>query len=166
MGEATVRLLFIRHGDAGDPGEWIGPDVERPLTDRGVKQVSRLAAGLLAARTKIDAVRTSPARRCGETAAIIAAALDIVPSADALLAEGLELNDLTKLVPKRAGCVALVGHEPHLVAVARELTGIAHLTLPKGSMLRVDAPRPFAPGSGELIWLAPPSLFRAPKEER
>ncbi|MFM8279401.1 MAG: SixA phosphatase family protein [Candidatus Limnocylindrus sp.] len=102
MAEATVRLLFIRHGDAGDPGEWIGPDVERPLTDRGVKQISRLAAGLLAARTKIDAVRTSPARRCGETAAIIAAALDIVPSADALLAEGLELNDLTKLVPKRA----------------------------------------------------------------
>ena len=73
--DLRLRLLLVRHADAGDPGAWLGPDAERPLSDKGVKQAARLAAALLAAKCSVDEILTSPARRCGETAAILAEAL-------------------------------------------------------------------------------------------
>jgi len=165
-GSALVRLLLIRHADAGEPGSWIGPDAERPLSDKGVKQAARLAAALLAAKTTIDGILTSPARRCGETATILAAALGIEARAEAHLADGPTLEALRTLLTKRMSSLALVGHEPHLSALIGELTGITNVVMAKGAVIRIDIARPLERGSGSLVWIAPPSLFRAPKGER
>ncbi|MFM8915660.1 MAG: SixA phosphatase family protein [Candidatus Limnocylindrus sp.] len=161
------RLYLIRHADAGDPAEWIGPDAERPLSSKGVKQAARLAAALVAAGTSVGALRTSPARRCTETCAVIAAALETTATIDEHLADGPTAAHVAKLLARRGSdALLLVGHQPHLGNLIAELTGITTIPVEKGSMIRIDIAAPYSPGSGQLIALVPPAQLRAPKSER
>ena len=79
-------VLLIRHADAGDPSAWAGDDRDRPLTDRGLAEAERLLEVL--ASFPIRQVLTSPARRCAETVAPMAAARGLPVEADDRLAEG------------------------------------------------------------------------------
>lgn len=161
------RLYIVRHADAGDPAEWIGPDAERPLSSKGVKQAARLAAALVAAGTNVGSLRTSPARRCTETCAVIAAALETTATIDEHLAEGPTAAQVAKLLTRRGSdAMLLVGHQPHLGNLVAELTGIAGIPVEKGAMIRIDIAAPFTPGSGRLVALVPPATLRAPKSER
>ena len=165
--EAAKTLYLVRHADAGDPSEWIGPDAERPLTGKGVKQVARLAATLLAAETSLDEIRHSPARRCQETATVLSAVLgaDAVP--DERLVDGPSLGQLVGMLDRLGVArLALVGHEPNLGRLLSELTGFSGISIEKGTMIRVDLPNGVSAGNGRLATIAPPSLFRAPKDER
>jgi phosphohistidine phosphatase len=161
------RLYIVRHADAGDPAEWIGPDAERPLSSKGVKQAARLAAALVAAGTNVGSLRTSPARRCTETCAVIAAALETTATIDEHLADGPSASHVAKLLARRGhDALLIVGHQPHLGNLIAELTGIAAIPVEKGSMIRIDIAAPYTPGSGRLVALVPPTLLRAPKSER
>ena len=161
------RLYIVRHADAGNPAEWIGPDVERPLSSKGVKQAARLAAALVAAGTNVGSLRTSPARRCTETCAVIAAALETTATIDEHLADGPTAAHVAKLLARRGSdALLLVGHQPHLGNLIAELTGIAAIPVEKGSMIRIDIAAPYTPGSGRLVALVPPAHLRAPKSER
>lgn len=161
------RLYLVRHADAGDPAEWIGPDAERPLSSKGVKQAARLAAALVAAGTNVGVLRTSPARRCTETCAVIAAALETTATIDEHLADGPSAAHVAKLLARRGNdALLLVGHQPHLGKLIAELTGITSIPVEKGSMIRIDIAAPFTPGSGQLVALVPPAHLRAPKSER
>jgi phosphohistidine phosphatase len=161
------RLYIVRHADAGNPAEGIGPDAERPLSSKGVKQAARLAAALVAAGTNVGSLRTSPARRCTETCAVIAAALETTATIDEHLANGPTAAHIAKLLSRRGhDALLLVGHQPHLGNLIAELTGIAAIPVEKGSMIRIDIEAPYTPGSGRLIALVPPALLRAPKSER
>ena len=161
------RLYIVRHADAGDPSEWIGPDAERPLSSKGVKQAARLAAALVAAGTNVGSLRTSPARRCTETCAVIAAALETTATIDEQLASGPTAAYVAKLLSRRSNdALLLVGHQPHLGNLIAELTGITTIPVEKGSMIRIDIPAPYMPGSGRLVALVPPAHLRAPKSER
>ena len=161
------RLYLVRHADAGDPAEWIGPDAERPLSSKGVKQAARLAAALVAAGTSVGALRTSPARRCTETCAVIAAALETTATIDEQLADGPTAAHVAKLLARRGNdALLLVGHQPHLGNLIAELTGITTIPVEKGSMIRIDIAAPYSPGSGQLVALVPPAHLRAPKSER
>jgi phosphohistidine phosphatase len=166
--QSTVRTLYlVRHADAGDPSEWIGPDAERPLSGKGVKQVARLAATLLAAETRFDAIRHSPARRCVETATVLSAVLGVEATADDRLANGPTLSDLDRMFDRKGvKRLALVGHEPSLSKIVAELTGTSGIAVEKGALIRIDLPNGVAAGTGRLISVAPPSLLRAPKDER
>jgi phosphohistidine phosphatase len=161
------RLYLVRHADAGDPAEWIGPDAERPLSSKGVKQAARLAAALVAAGTSVGSLRTSPARRCTETCAVIAAALETTATVDEQLADGPTAAHIAKLLARRGSdALLLVGHQPHLGNLIAELTGITTIPVEKGSMIRIDIAAPYSPGSGQLVALVPPAHLRAPKRER
>jgi phosphohistidine phosphatase SixA len=123
-----------------------------------VKQVARLAATLLAAETAIDEIRYSPARRCVETATVLSAVLEVEAVADERLLDGPPIAQLTRMFgQKGVARLALVGHEP---------TGITSLSVEKGALIRIDLPNGVSAGSGRLVTIAPPSLLRAPKEER
>ena len=164
---AARTLYLVRHADAGDPAEWIGPDAERPLSGKGVKQVARLAATLLAAETRFDAIRHSPARRCVETATVLSAALEVETTTDDRLATGPTLSDLDRMFDRKGvHRLALVGHEPSLSKILVELTGVSGIAVEKGALIRIDLPNGVAAGAGRLISVAPPSLLRAPKDER
>jgi phosphohistidine phosphatase len=166
--QSTVRTLYlVRHADAGDPSEWIGPDAERPLSGKGVKQVARLAATLLAAEIRFDAIRHSPARRCVETATVLSAVLGVEATADDRLANGPTLSDLDRMFDRKGvKRLALVGHEPSLSKIVAELTGTSGIAVEKGALIRIDLPNGVVAGTGRLISVAPPSLLRAPKDER
>src|SRR5437764_13430832 len=71
-----LKLYLIRHGHAGDPDQWDGPDDSRPLSERGRRDLRRTAA-VLAGRETIDILRTSPLVRAVQTAEIVAQALEI-----------------------------------------------------------------------------------------
>jgi 8-oxo-(d)GTP phosphatase len=67
-----VPLILVRHGSAGDRSDWEGDDRERPLDDRGQGQAHELVLRL--APFPVDAIYSSPARRCVETVEPLAGA--------------------------------------------------------------------------------------------
>jgi phosphohistidine phosphatase len=62
--------------------------------------------------------------------------------------------------------LALVGHEPNLSKLLAELTGSSGIPVEKGVLIRIDLPSGVSAGAGRLVSVAPPSLLRAPKDER
>ncbi|MFC5290826.1 NUDIX domain-containing protein [Actinokineospora guangxiensis] len=61
----AATVLLVRHAHAGNRSEWEGDDAERPLSERGLRQVERLTGFLrLFSPEYLHAV---PNRRCSET---------------------------------------------------------------------------------------------------
>jgi phosphohistidine phosphatase SixA len=60
-----MPLLLVRHAWAGDRDEWEGDDGDRPLDKRGRRQAKELVERLQP--FPIEAILSSPARRCVET---------------------------------------------------------------------------------------------------
>jgi len=81
-----VKLYVVRHAHAGSRRAWEGDDEVRPLSDRGRAQADYLA-GLLADQP-VGAVWSSPAVRCTETVAVIAAAAGLEVVIEPFLGEG------------------------------------------------------------------------------
>src|SRR5207247_2453281 len=114
-----VKLVLIRHGDAGDPDPGRYPDDRlRPLTPKGEHEhrvVGQILAGMGLGFTHL---LTSPLRRAHQTAEITARTLgwtEAIESVDAL-GENFSVSALLEKLgdfPDRA-VVACVGHEPHL----------------------------------------------------
>lgn len=73
-------LYLIRHAEPVSPAHFGGPDIARPLSDRGRKQAQWMAKHLNASGA--TEVRTSPYARCRETAEIIANALGLKAEPD------------------------------------------------------------------------------------
>jgi phosphohistidine phosphatase SixA len=67
-----MPLLLVRHASAGDRAAWEGDDRDRPLDERGRRDASELVARLESLR--IEAILTSPYRRCLETVGPLARA--------------------------------------------------------------------------------------------
>ena len=67
-----MPLLLVRHASAGDRAAWEGDDRQRPLDKRGHRDASELVARLESLR--IEAILTSPYRRCLETVGPLARA--------------------------------------------------------------------------------------------
>ena len=158
---------MVRHAVAEDRETWAASgedDALRPLTREGARRMKRAARGLARVAPRIELLATSPLVRAVETAHILAPELGLGD-----LEEIRELRATARpealaawLRARRAGAVAVVGHEPHLGRlVAWLLRGSPRPPLPlkKGGacLLRLDAP---ARGSAELRWFAPPSLLR------
>ncbi len=102
-------MLMVRHGRAGDRTAWTGDDRERPLDAKGWRQAGELVGRL--ERFPIDAVYTSPYRRCVETVLPIAAARGLEPELRDELGEELQLSAGAALVRELAGRPVLVcGH--------------------------------------------------------
>jgi phosphohistidine phosphatase len=122
-----MELLLIRHGEAveaapglGDPGRW--------LTGKG-RRVTRRVADWLAKRSvrRPAALWTSNLVRAVQTAEIVAGAagieddLIVVPE----LAPGGDIHGLVRNLASYTGPgpLGLVGHEPGLSLLARQLLG-------------------------------------------
>ena len=81
-----MTIYLVRHADAGSRSRWTADDQLRPLTQAGRYQAADIA-GLLHG-VGIEAVRSSPYRRCIESVAPLAAATGLVTKVDLRLAEG------------------------------------------------------------------------------
>lgn len=164
-----MRLLFIRHGIAGDRDEWAKsgrPDTDRPLTDRGRARMRRTARGLARLTPRPDLIATSPYLRAAETAAIVAKAFGgPAPVELTALVPGVDYADLVTWLrsQKATGTVALVGHEPHLSgALCYFLTGRreAFHEFKKGGAALVQLADPPTAGVARLVWAMEPGQLR------
>ncbi len=153
-----MDLYLIRHAHAVDAEE----DPARPLSDRGRKQV-RVVTNFLDQSEAFEPAEIwhSALARSRETAQMLAHAL----ARDAVLTStpGLEPNDdpdaIVRRLKKFDRALAIVGHEPHLSALATLLVAGPDKTplflLKKCSVLRLE-------GTGahwQVRWQVSPELL-------
>jgi 8-oxo-dGTP diphosphatase len=104
-----MPLLLVRHASAGDRDAWEGDDRERPLDERGRKQAVELVERVRP--YPIEAILSSPARRCVETVEPLAHARGLEIEQRAELSEERQGTDGTGLVRSLAGRnVVVCGH--------------------------------------------------------
>src|SRR5947207_10893336 len=102
---SIMNLCFLRHGEADWPN-WNKPDDERPLTERGRKEMKRVAKFLERLNFSADAILTSPLPRASQTAEIVAQRLGIELTTDRDLTHGFNVERLLRLLGNAdADCV-------------------------------------------------------------
>lgn len=155
-----MDLYLIRHADALPVGEHgITEDATRPLSETGIAESRRLAAGLPRRGVRLDLVLSSPLVRARQTAEhMLALWLAPVPELKtcAELAPGLKPRKLIRLLRKIGQkSVALVGHQPDLGDLAAWLVGSkkAQIDLAKGGVACIACAEEPGKGAGVLTWL-------------
>lgn len=138
-------IWLLRHADAVHGG----PDAERELTERGVKQATNVGRALAALGVTIDICLTSPKVRAHHTATLACVQLGVKVEICAELAgEALDPVDLAL----GRGEVMLVGHDPSISQALTDQTG-AVVHMKKGGLAAID--------SGELVVLLRPTELTA-----
>ncbi len=166
-----MKLLLVRHADAGDQEEFAKtgkPDELRPLSAKGRAQMRDVAAALRELVPSPDLIVASPYARAAQTEDIVSTAYDerirrettetLAPEASPSAFEAW-LRDYAD-----ADVVIAVGHEPHLGLLATWLmTGASESRLDfkkaGACLLRFDGPA--RKGEGTLRWLMGPKELKA-----
>ena len=162
-----MDCLFVRHGIAVEREEWDGKDVDRPLTEEGVRRVRQVAAGLRRLAVRPTVIYASPARRAVDTAQLLHDLL-ARPSRMELREELLPEASPTDLLRLLKSCssessVICVGHEPQLgMAAGVLLSGRASDSFPlkKAGACLIELSIPVKPGQGLLCWWLTPGQLR------
>jgi phosphohistidine phosphatase len=154
-----MQVYLIRHAHAVDAAE----DSERPLSERGRNQVRTLAKFL----KRSDALQTrelwhSPLARSRETAKLLTKCLGA--HLKLMEVEGLEGGDDPAVVAERlktrGTSLAIVGHEPHLGALASLLiAGVmepSRVILKKSAVVALERTE----GNWAVRWHVSPELLR------
>ncbi len=136
------RLYLMRHGHALSPAEaGVATDALRPLSDKGLRDVPRMAAELARREAVPALVLHSPLKRAAQTAALAAAALkssapDVFMPLDNTLPPDQTLEHLQERAG-RADSVLAVGHQPQLGELAA-LVGRAVLDIRPGGVVALE----------------------------
>jgi phosphohistidine phosphatase len=155
-----MHVYFLRHGEADWPN-WNKPDDERPLTERGKKEMKKIAAFLERLELSLDQIITSPLPRARQTAEPVASRFHLQLREDELLQPGFSSSEFEQLVKKYPGEeIMVVGHEPDFSKTISALTG-GSIKLSKAglALIEVDATM-----RGRLLWLIPPKVAKASKK--
>jgi phosphohistidine phosphatase len=152
-----MRLYFLRHGEADWPN-WDRPDDERPLTERGKKEMRKVAKFLRELDIPLDDILSSPLPRACQTAGIVAEPFKLHVREKETLAGGFNLTGLKELIQEYpVENLMIVGHEPNFTDVISNLTG-ADCKLSKGGLALVDLDEDEI--KGRLLWLFPPKIAK------
>lgn len=152
-----MRLYFLRHGEADWPN-WDRPDDERPLTDRGKKEMRKVAKFLRALDVPLDDILSSPLPRARQTADIVADRFGLHVREQEVLAGGFNVSGLKELLQEYpVENLMIVGHEPNFTEVIRDLNG-GDCKLSKGGVALVDLDQEKM--KGRLLWLFPPKIAK------
>ncbi len=115
-----MTIYLVRHAHAGDRSRWDGSDRDRPLSKRGHEQAEALAERY--ADRPIERVLSSPAVRCQQTVAPIAAGHGLEVQVCAPLDEGSPADEGIALLRSLAGTEAvLCSHGDVIPAIMRTL---------------------------------------------
>lgn len=153
------RIYLVRHGIAGDPDEWKGPDDSRPLNAEGRQRFRETARAFTKLGDRVELLCTSPLVRAVQTAEILAGALELdeVSVLEELRPEVPVQQLLDRVARLPARRVALVGHDPQLSGAVAALGRVepARVEFPKGAIVRFDADDAAARKADVRWWLAP-----------
>ena len=138
-------LWLLRHAEAAEGH----PDEARPLTPRGIEQARIAGVALAKLGVKLDHCLSSPKRRAMETAQLACEPLGVEITTEAAIAGST--YDPERLAAG-LGETMLVGHNPSMSSVLRDMTG-ARAHLRKGGIAAVQR--------GELILLMTPQELAA-----
>ncbi|MCU0500907.1 MAG: phosphohistidine phosphatase SixA [Anaerolineae bacterium] len=153
-----MRVYFLRHGEADWPN-WTGPDSDRPLTDKGIKEMKVIGEAIAGLKIELAAILTSPYRRASQTAEAIAHALNLPAKIEPSLEPGFDAAALGALIERQGGGdLMVVGHEPDFSFTIRTLTG-GDVKMARAGFACVEIIDPRAL-RGELVWLIPPKIFK------
>jgi phosphohistidine phosphatase len=166
-----MKLLIVRHADAGDQEEFAktgNPDHLRPLSTKGREQMRAAVRGLRKLVPSADLIVTSPYTRAVQTEEIVRTAYGAkIPqeTTETLEPEAPPAAFLEWLRAQgNPDVVIAVGHEPHLGNLATWLmSGLedSRLELKKGgACLLLFEKRP-KKGEGTLRWLMGPKELAA-----
>ena len=153
-----MQLYLIRHAHALDGDD----DAVRPLSGKGRAQVKRLAAFLRAGGAFApDEIWHSPLVRARQTAGLLAQRLKLDASQRdvADLTPDTNPRRIARQLARAEGALALVGHDPHLSALASLLVAGMDETpvfdLKKCSVLALER----AAGRWVVRWHVSPELL-------
>jgi phosphohistidine phosphatase len=128
-----MDLILWRHAEAEDRF----PDLERALTDKGVKQADKVAQWLRKRLPDSTRILVSPATRAQQTAEALTSKFETVDE----IAPGASYQAILKAAkwPKAKGAVLVVGHQPALgQAASWVLSGeAAEWSIKKGALFWV-----------------------------
>lgn len=157
-------LYFLRHASAGEHVANPKKDDLRALDKEGIEQCGYVGRALTALQTQVDAIISSPLKRCTQTASLVGNELGY--EGKLLLDPGLGpqavLADFRRLLEKYAHLEAIlvVGHNPNLSqflgAVISDPGCEASFDLKKGGVAKVEMRRT----SGTLQWCVTPKVLR------
>jgi len=162
-----VRLLVIRHADAGDADPRRYPDDRaRPLTEDGRRTHRAVATALSRMKLRPTRLYTSPLRRALQTAAITHEVLG-GPAPETLdaLSDNFSATRLLETLAQQAdeALVACVGHEPSLSGFSALLLhpqGAVRIAMPKSGVIAFEFAGPPRPGGARLLFALPPTAFQ------
>ena len=157
-------LYFLRHASAGEHLPNPKKDDLRALDKEGIEQCGYVGRAMTALEVQVDAIISSPLKRCTQTASLVGNELGY--EGKLLLDPGLRpqagLADFRRLLEKYAHLEALmvVGHNPNLSqflgAVISDPGCEASFDLKKGAVAKVEMRRT----SGTLQWCLTPKVLR------
>ena len=125
-------LFLIRHAKSSWDDTAL-PDRDRPLDDRGERNVAKMGKRLVKRNVKADLIMSSPAKRALATAEVIAKMLDykrkdIVVNHRLYASQVDDLLDVIQELDHKLKRVMLVGHNPELTELAHYLSSeITHM---------------------------------------
>ena len=160
-----MKLLIVRHADAGDATEFAKTgksDDQRPLSDKGREQMQDAAEGLKELVPSADLLVMSPYVRAVQTAEIVKAAYGTIETETTRTLEPevapAEFEAWLREQPERDVVIA-VGHEPHLSTLATYLmcgADDSRMEMKKGGACLLVFDKRVKRGAGTLRWLMGP----------
>jgi phosphohistidine phosphatase len=157
-------LYFLRHASAGEHFANPKKDEKRALDKEGIEQCGYIGRALSALDVQVDALISSPLKRCTQTAFLVGNELGF--EGKVLLDTGLRpeagLADFRKILEKyaRQEAIMVVGHNPNLSqflgSVISESGCEASIELKKGAVAKVEMRRT----SGTMQWCFTPKVLR------
>jgi phosphohistidine phosphatase len=152
-----MNIHLIRHAEAIERSDAV-TDEHRYLTQRGRSRFRNVAVSFKKLVGELDLIMSSPLVRAVQTADILAEKLryegEFLVSSE--LAPGFSTRRLRDILASLPGAaeIALVGHEPDLGEVTRELLVTdSPCTLKKGSVAAFALDAGKASKSPEFLWL-------------
>lgn len=158
-----MTVYFMRHASAGEKKKSASKDASRGLDAVGVEQAVRMGAALTAWGAQLEAIVSSPLKRCTQTAVLVANEIGYERpiETDVALRPDATFAAFQQLLRKHAGreAILVVGHNPILSEclgkVLSDSLRPARIPLRRGALAKVD----FKRGTGYLHWLLPPKLL-------
>jgi phosphohistidine phosphatase len=149
------RLIVMRHAKAGElPG---GPDFERALRPRGLRDSAAAGKWLATGGFRPDLVVCSAARRTRQTWQHVAPELGGNPEFTAeqrlYQADSEDVAEIIRQTPATVGTLLYIGHNPAAAELASLLTG-TEIAMPTAAIAVIALASDWADlaaGTGELI---------------
>lgn len=122
-------LVLMRHSKALDMYEsGAKNDFERPLSQEGITKAKEQAKTLKETLGEVDIIAASPLLRAMQTAQIVAAEFNAADKIKPFpeLADSMDVNgygEIIKDLSAKHSKLILIGHNPAISALARELCG-------------------------------------------